>query len=247
MESNELLQSLAKLETSLSDVESAKKQVQQTVDAYSALQKQIAEYTKSLDSIKTGVQGIISDLNARKASLGDEAISITASLESKCNQLLETLTSKLAAANEIFSKEGKAISDSFKENTDAELTNLQQNVKALSECTGSLSDLHKNIKDTLAQMNLIREDVANLKKAIESSQSAQDIILDEIKAGIVTLSKKQEDAFSSQNSSISSVEKQCSEQQLTLGILQKRQSTGIIISSLCLVAIIVLVILFILK
>ena len=65
METNELLTSLARLENTLQEVESAKNQVKQTVDAYEVLQKQIKEYTQSLDSIKSSIQGIISDLHAR--------------------------------------------------------------------------------------------------------------------------------------------------------------------------------------
>ena len=205
MESNELLQSLAKLETSLNDVESAKKQVQQTVDAYSALQKQIAEYTNSLDSIKSGVQGIISDLNARKASLGDEARSITASLESKCNQLLETLTSKLATANELFSKEGKAISDSFKKNTDEELTKLQQNVQELKECTTSLESLNESIKETLSQISQLKQGIAELKHSLETSQNAQDTLLSSLQSSVNSLSDKQEQALSGLMASIDSM------------------------------------------
>ena len=46
MEASELLTSLAKLETSLKEIESAKSQVKQTVDAYDILQKQISDYTQ---------------------------------------------------------------------------------------------------------------------------------------------------------------------------------------------------------
>lgn len=41
MEASELLTSLAKLETSLKEIESAKNQVKQTVDAYDILQNRL--------------------------------------------------------------------------------------------------------------------------------------------------------------------------------------------------------------
>ena len=44
MESNELLASLAKMEASLNKVESARKQVESTVNASSELQKKVREY-----------------------------------------------------------------------------------------------------------------------------------------------------------------------------------------------------------
>ena len=262
MESNDLLQSLAKLEASLNDVESAKKQVQQTVDAYSALQKQIAEYTKSLDSIKSGVHGIISDLNAQKASLGSEAMSITASLESKCNQLLETLTSKLAAANEVFSKEGKAISDSFKEKTDAELTKLQQSVQTLKECTTTLESLNTSIKETLSQITQLKQGISELKQSLETSQNAQDTLLSSLQSSVDSLSDKQEQAFSEVAASIDSLKNTQKEafdgvdaqfktnskkMDDLFTVLTKKQGTNFVISIINIVLLIVLAALVFLK
>ncbi len=184
METNELLTSLAKLESTLQEVESAKNQVKQTVDAYEVLQKQIKEYTQPLDSIKTSIQGILSDINSQRASLGKEAINITAALDSKCKQLLENLKTDLAAANETFAKEGKIITDSFKKSTDDELANLKTTVQSLKECTTSLQGLSESIRGTLSQINQLRLEIAELKCSLESTQGAQDALLSEIKTSI---------------------------------------------------------------
>lgn len=215
METNELLTSLAKLETSLKEIESAKEQVKQTVDAYTILQDQIKAYTHSLDSIKTSVDGIVSDLRAQRVSLGEEASGLATALEEKAAMLftrvsesssdvLTTLKSHLDVANELFSKDSKAVAESFKISTDDELVKLQQSVQTLKECATTLSTLDESIKNTLSQIEQVRKDVAEFNKALLDSQSAQDNILKQIQDSIVSLSQKDEQAFSNLSKSFES-------------------------------------------
>ena len=75
MEANEILTSLAKLETSLNEIESAKEQVQKTVGAYSAVQKQIIDYTKALEAISESITSIIADVRSQRTALNDDAAS----------------------------------------------------------------------------------------------------------------------------------------------------------------------------
>ena len=207
MEASELLTSLAKLETSLKEIESAKSQVKQTVDAYDILQKQISDYTQSLDSIKGSIQAIISDLQSQRASLGEEASGLTASLEAKANQLfaqlsessqnsLDTLKGNLATINEVFSREGKSITDSFKKNTDEELAELKTIIQSLKDCAQTLLTLDESIKNTLTEINQMRQEVAELKQALMDSQGSQDTVLNNIQDSINALSQKDEQAFS---------------------------------------------------
>ena len=207
MEASELLTSLAKLETSLKEIESAKSQVKQTVEAYDILQKQIKDYTQSLDSIKGSSQAIISDLQSQRASLGEEASGLTASLEAKANQLfaqlsessqnsLDTLKGNLATINEVFSREGKSITDSFKKNTDDELAELKTIIQSLKDCAQTLLTLDESIKNTLTEINQMRQEVAELKQALMDSQGSQDTVLNNIQDSINALSQKDEQAFS---------------------------------------------------
>lgn len=198
METNELLTSLARLENTLQEVESAKKQVKRTVDAYDILQNQIKEYTQSLDLIKTSIQGIISDLHFRRSELESDAKGILSSFESSATQLLaklsestagvlEELRINLVKANEAFVQESKDAAAGFKNSTDEQLTKLQQSVLALKECTTALEGLKTSIKDTLAEITQMKQGIAELKQSLESSQSTQDALLSEIKSGINSL------------------------------------------------------------
>lgn len=207
MEASDLLTSLAKLETSLKEIESAKSQVKQTVDAYDILQKQINDYTQSLDSIKGSIQAIIAELQSQRASLGEEASGLTAALEAKANHLfaqlfessqnsLDTLKDNLATINEVFSREGKSITDSFKKNTDEELAELKTIIQSLKDCAQTLLTLDESIKNTLTEINQMRQEVAALKQALMNSQGSQDSVLSNIQESINALIQKDEQAFS---------------------------------------------------
>lgn len=218
MEASELLTSLAKLETSLKEIESAKSQVKQTVDAYDILQKQINDYTQSLDSIKGSIQAIIADLQSQRASLGEEAYGLTEALEAKANLLfaqlsessqnsLDTLKGNLATINEVFSREGKSITDSFKNNTDEELAELKTIIQSLKDCAQTLLTLDESIKNTLTEINQMRQEVAELKQTLLDSQSSQDTVLNNIQESLDALSQKDEQAFSDLSKSLESSSK----------------------------------------
>lgn len=196
METNELLTSLARLESALQEVESAKNQVKQTVDAYDVLQKQIKEYTQSLDSIKTSIQGIISDLRTRGSELESEATGILASFEASASQLLaklsestsdvlEELKIKLAKANEAFAKEGNNVAAGFKNSTDEQLTKLQQSVLALKECTTALEGLQTSVKNTLAEITQMKQGIAELKQSL--AMTRKSIIMSAIILGVIII------------------------------------------------------------
>ena len=216
METNELLTSLARLESTLQEVESAKNQVKQTVEAYVILQEQIKEYTLSLDSIRFSIQGILSDIRARGSELGSEATSILASFEASARELLvslnestsnvlEELKTNLSKANEEFTNKSKDIATEFKNSTDEQLAKLQQSVLALQECTTSLEALQTSIKDTLSQIAQMRQEIADLKQALMDSQSSQDTILNNLQDSINTQSQKNELAFAEISNSLESI------------------------------------------
>lgn len=221
METAELLTSLAELENSLRGIESAKKQVKQTVDAYSVLQGQIKAYTDSLDSIKRSVAGIVSELRAQRVSLDEEASGAISALEEKAGMLfsrisesssdvLKQIESHLDTANKLFSKDSKAIAESFKNSTNDELAKLQENVQTLKECAATFNTLDNSIKSTLSKIDGIRTEIAELKKVLSNSQNSQDEILKQIQDSIISLSQKDEQAllelFKNIKSSLSQIE-----------------------------------------
>jgi chromosome segregation ATPase len=206
METNELLTSLAKLESSLQEIESAKNQVQKTVESYAALQREIKTYTQSLDSIKTSISGILSDVRADKVDLENESAGILASFRESTTNALDDLKKDLSKANDAFKEKAQSISDTFKNNTDGELAKLRQSVQSLQECTTALEEIHTSIKNTLTEIGQVRQEISGLKGELESSQGAQDTILSEIKTNTGTLSVSLDSLKDDQKKAFSEVE-----------------------------------------
>lgn len=202
MESGEILTSLAKLEASLNEIESAKEQVQRTVGAYASVHKQIGEYSKTLDTIAGSIKAIITDVQSQRVALNEEAAGISAALNAKAAEIvsmqntsvsaiLDSLKTSLDATKDSFSSSCSGTVDAFKQNTEAELKKLDVNVEALKTCAGNLNSLHENIKSTLERIIEVKQDISAFKQAMKESQSTQKTQLEAIKADIAALSSQQ--------------------------------------------------------
>ena len=102
------------------------------------------------------------------------------------------------------SREGKSITDSFKKNTDDELAELKTIIQSLKDCAQTLLTLDESIKNTLTEINQMRQEVAELKQALMDSQGSQDTVLSNIQESINALSQKDEQAFSNLSKSLES-------------------------------------------
>lgn len=201
MEANEILTSLAKLETSLNEIESAKEQVQKTVGAYSAVQKQIIDYTKALEAISESITNIIADVRSQRTALNDDAASVFASLREKSDEIilnlnssvsnnLDSLKSALEAIMDSFTKDCSKATDSLKKNTNEEVNKLDERIKELKSCAANLNTLHENIKNTLGKIIEVEESINDLKAEMLKTQGEQDTLLTQIKDGISSLSSE---------------------------------------------------------
>lgn len=188
MEANEILTSLAKLEASLNEIESAKEQVQKTVGAYASVQKQIGEYSKVLEAVSGSIKCIIDDVQSQRTSLNDDAANIFAILRVKTDEIismqnsyisktLESLKSTLDETKDSFLNNCRNTADFLKQNTDEEVKRLDEQIEALKTWTSSLDSLHESIKNTLSQINAIKQSISDLKLEMIKTKDTQNAIL----------------------------------------------------------------------
>lgn len=202
MESNEILTSLAKLEASLDEIESAKEQVNKTIGAYASVQKQIGEYVKSLNQIAGGVSAIMSALKSQKDELYKDATEVSEVLSAKSaemismqnnavGKIMDSLKVSLDSTKDSFSSDCLKISDSIKQNHDAEIKKLEEQVVGLKTCVANLNALHKCIESSLETISEVKKDVYSLRQTVEISQNFQNGQLETIRAGLESLSSRQ--------------------------------------------------------
>ena len=202
MESNEILTSLAKLEASLNEIESAKEQVSKTIGAYSSVQKQIGDYVKSLNQMAGSVTAIMSALKSQKDSLYKDASGVSEILNAKAaemismqnnavTEIMDSLKVSLDSTKDSFSSDCLKIADSIKHNCDAEIKKLEEQVVDLKTCVANLNALHKYIESSLETINEVKKEICSLRQTVEISQNFQNGQLETIRAGLESLSSRQ--------------------------------------------------------
>lgn len=208
MESNEILTSLAKLEASLNEIESAKEQVKKTIGAYTSVQKQIGEYVKSLNQIAGGVSTIMSALKSQKDSLNEDASHVSEVLNAKTAEMIslqnnavakimDSLKVSLNSTKDSFSSDCLKIVDSIKQNYDTEIKKLEDQVVNLETCIANLNALHKYIEGSLEAINEVMKEICSLRQTVEISQNFQNGQLETIRAGLESLSSRQSKTINS--------------------------------------------------
>ena len=170
MESNELLASLAKMEASLNEIESARKQVESTIKASSELQREVREYVSAVNALCASLQTWEKDLIAREASLSKEYEKAIERINSSCNEIINS-----------FGKEVKKTSTDFKSKTDSVVEKFTEQNNLLSKHVQDLNILKEEFIKATAEIQSIKDYLTQLSKDLKESQKSQDFVLGDIK------------------------------------------------------------------
>src|SRR5574344_1903614 len=84
--------SLERLEQSLKDIESAKKQVEKTVKTSNELQGVVAGYVSSLDSLLTNVKDWVKEISSFQGSNNTRIEKSIVNIQKSCDNVIEEFT-----------------------------------------------------------------------------------------------------------------------------------------------------------
>lgn len=167
---NDLYQTIEELKNTLANIDSARKQVSDTVDAYSKTQIDIQNYVEKLIDIENGLKKIIVLLQNNKVIIEQQVSSAIDKLQNTCNIIAEK------------NKENQeTISRSFFENLNSKLKEMESQVNAFDNSVKSAKSLTENIIETSDNVANIVQKIKNIRQELTSSQKKQDVILDDIK------------------------------------------------------------------
>ena len=182
MDAQGILKSLSNLEQKLQSIESARQQVERTVNAYEGAKAQLSVLTKDFTDIYQELNTVLTEIQNSKnnvsAEVSDKADAIfnalqtrTASLEQATNGIKQDFINACNAANEGFSK---AIEKSEKDLIDGMFANInevrKETIKEIEKVSGivtAFSAAAAEIQD-------------NYKQAISSSAENQKTIMGQI-------------------------------------------------------------------
>ena len=177
MESNELLASLAKMEASLNEVESARKQVASTVKASSDLQKEVREYVSAIKALCVNLQSWASELKVREGALSREYEEAITRVDSTCTEIIRS-----------FGTEVEKTSADFKAQADPVIELFTKQIDKLKKHVQELKSLKEEIKKATSEIQVVKETLSQISKDLKESQENQDVVLHEIKTNVDTIS-----------------------------------------------------------
>lgn len=174
METNEILTALANLESSLKEINTAKKQVEETVTAYKSIYPHINAYVEELGEVSEKVLVLISEIKLNANNLNDTSKQILFNLSDESKDISSKLNSSCITITENFKTHTNNAIFDLKEALDKTSAEIDTYVIKLQNCINELSALGKDIKNATELVLELKKDVCLLSKELKESQNEQD-------------------------------------------------------------------------
>lgn len=161
--------SLENLEKNLQKVDSAREQVEETVNAYAQLQGKVGVCTNCFQTLASNVEELISSTKEHRNAISSDLNLSLVSIKEACDDINKAFDDSC----------GKAIL-----NFDAKATNsvnlLNGSVDSLKEQINSLDGVEKSLTISMEKISSLKTNIEDIAKSLDSSQSSQDEILSDI-------------------------------------------------------------------
>lgn len=167
---------LERLEKNLSEVESAKKQVEETIATSESLQQIIGRYSDSLVELNKEITKFIAEVHNYQSLKTSELDTAIKKFMTSC----EAIISK-------FNVDVKSSTDAFNAKFSETITKFGSENNKLAEQVTKLSSLHGTLKDATSEIKEIERKLDEIAKNLKDSQAEQDRTLDNIKSSIDAL------------------------------------------------------------
>ena len=164
-------ESLVRLEKNLSDLQSAREQVEKTVTSSNALKDIVVEYTNSLTTVIEGISHWKKELEKFNNVNASEAKNITDLVQSVCNNITDDFSLKIDTAKNTFDSDIKSITQSFNEQFTQFSVSCNTVVKNIDTSLKSNTDTFKeevlkvieNFSDENIKLAKTAEDIKDFK------------------------------------------------------------------------------------
>ncbi len=158
MENNELFQVIEQLKKTLSDVASARKQVEDTIASSKSIADGFQNASKSFDDLSGGVHKLMDVAN-------DERLDSLANLKAAVNGLSKSCDDAVASF-------GKQCAESTKA--------LSIQIESLKTSIDWLSSFQNSLTDAVSQIKALNDGINSLAQNLDASQQAQDAAIQQI-------------------------------------------------------------------
>ena len=174
---------LERLEKNLSELDSARSQVLQSVNASNDLLKMVTQYVTAVKNLAANLEVWESSLRGRESDLHGEFGSAITSIKQTCTDIISAFKVDV----------NKASSD-FKKDTDKTLEKFTEQNDKLAERVSELVALREQIKKATAEIESVKSALNEILKELNDSQDEQDATLEDLKTKVSGLNEKVENS-----------------------------------------------------
>lgn len=169
-------QALVQLGNELQGIVSARKQVEETVNASNELLDVVSKYVSSVKELCERLKVYEDDIRTRGTELGSEVEQAISHINTSCTEIITSFSTKVDGATSAFESGTKGTLDKFDE----------QNNK-LSEKVKELDSFKSVIENATKQIDAVKESLEQISKELKQSQDGQDKMLEDIKKIVSSL------------------------------------------------------------
>lgn len=190
---NDLYQTIEELKNTLVNIDSARKQVSDTVAAYSATQSGIQNYVDKLHDIENALKQLVALLQNNKVIIEQQVSSAIVNLQTTCTEI----TTRIQKGQE-------AMSLSFSEKLSSRIQEIDRQVSVFDNSIKRAESLTKNIKDTSDNVANVVQTIKVMRQELSSSQKEQDVVLSRIEGNVSSLMASCSESVKALNDEINS-------------------------------------------
>jgi phage-related protein len=174
MNSQNILENLAKLESNLQNIDSARKQVETLSNSYAATEKQLKNVALEITSIATDLNVIFNTLKSNNEHLSKE-------IDNKVDNVIQTLISKITGI--------QTETDSIKKKFNKDCTSITNQLQ--SDINSSLDAIQNGVSGILSILTVkVNEEIEKMLLTIQSFQKVVANTLENYEASMESISSK---------------------------------------------------------
>lgn len=174
---------LERLEKNLSELDSARSQVLQSVNASNDLLKMVTQYVAAVKNLAASLEEWESSLRGRESEFHGEFGSAITSIKQTCTDIISA-----------FKVDVNNASSDFKKDTDKTLEKFTEQNDKLAERVTELVALREQIKKATEEIESVKSALNEILKELKDSQDEQDATLEDLKTKVSGLNEKIENS-----------------------------------------------------
>lgn len=174
---------LERLEKNLSELDSARSQVLQSVNASNDLLKMVTQYVAAVKNLAASLEEWESSLRGRESEFHGEFGSAITSIKQTCTDIISA-----------FKVDVNNASSDFKKDTDKTLEKFTEQNDKLAERVTELVALREQIKKATEEIESVKSALNEILKELKYSQDEQDATLEDLKTKVSGLNEKIENS-----------------------------------------------------